>query len=202
MGDAIGGSGRPVSELSPTCVTVWSLSWERLWEERGGREDRGKSGTQDMVQAHTLAVIGAGMIGSSAARWAAAELGIWQWDETFETGNGMILLNLAMEWYFGNFNPETLCGWDPVMDDLSSFLLLTFSSIGLFIGPKQICFCNTIVFLISLHCISHWHCPIKSSHWIPLTACQRFQTGSNFNRGQRRARWCWWDFCDYSQSLV
>ena len=50
-----------------------------------------------MVQAHTLAVIGAGMIGSSAARWAAAELGIWQWDETFETGNGMILLNLAME---------------------------------------------------------------------------------------------------------
>ena len=110
--------------------------------------------------------------------------------------------NLSMGWYFGNFNPETLCGWDPVMDDLSSFLFLTFSSIGLFIGPKQICFCNTIVFLISLHCISHWHCPIKSSHWIPLTACQRFQTGSNFNRGQRRARWCWWDFLDYSKSLV
>ena len=38
-----------------------------------------------MVQAHTLAVIGAGMIGSSAARWAAAELGICQWDDTLET---------------------------------------------------------------------------------------------------------------------
>ena len=49
-----------------------------------------------MVQAHTLAVIGAGMIGSSAARWAAAELGICQWDDTFEFVNGIILLNLAM----------------------------------------------------------------------------------------------------------
>ena len=61
-----------------------------------------------MVQAHTLAVIGAGMIGSSAARWAAAELGICQWDETFESGSGIILLELQWNYTFESGNGTRL----------------------------------------------------------------------------------------------
>ena len=158
MGDAIGGSGRPVSELSPTCVTVWSLSWERLWEERGGGEDRGKRGPQDMVQAHTLAVIGAGMIGSSAARWAAAELGICQWDETFESGNGMILWKLQSWntlWVGSTYGWPFLVSFSHLFKHWSFYwtqanLLLYYNS---FLSPIEIqC--------IESHFISHWQ-PVK-----------------------------------------
>ena len=74
------------------------VSAEKDCERKEGEEKtEERGGNQDMVQAHTLAVIGAGMIGSSAARWAAAELGSCQWNDTFEFVNGIILSKPTME---------------------------------------------------------------------------------------------------------
>ena len=65
------------------CGSGWS-SWEKIvrGEKEGNiKESNWEDWLKVMARAYTVAVIGAGMIGSSAARWAArAQQATCQWD--------------------------------------------------------------------------------------------------------------------------
>ena len=70
----------------------------RREKEANTKESNWKDGLMVMARAYSVAVIGAGMIGSSAARWAAAQQATCQWDFNLDkpqSGNFMHYLFLS-----------------------------------------------------------------------------------------------------------